>query len=57
MVKLVTLDEDHMPEPFSSVARKKAAKAKALQKLGVKFAKEGGWVCFLAYPLSILVLI
>jgi len=40
MVKHVTLDEDNMPEPFSSAARKKAARAKALQKLGVKFGKK-----------------
>ena len=30
MVELVTLDDDNMPEPFSSFAERKAARAKAL---------------------------
>lgn len=33
MVELVTLDDDNMPEPFSSFAERKAARAKALREI------------------------
>eukprot|EP00986_Skeletonema_menzelii_P005035 scaffold1778_cov135-Skeletonema_menzelii.AAC.4 len=57
MVKLVTLDDDNMPEPFSSRAREDNARAKAVYEIvenasgkythGVVELARKVWVCFL----------